>query len=158
ANWQPPANRTEPVALLEQSSASRLQHLVPIRYGRMFKSPFTFLRGSPILMAADLACSPVSGITAQLCGDAHLMNFGLYASPERNLLFDVNDFDETLPGPWEYDVKRLATSFVVAGRSYGMSRATCRDAATACVRSYRERLREYSEMRLLDVWYSRVDA
>jgi uncharacterized protein (DUF2252 family) len=158
AAWHPPAKRPDPVALLEQSSKGRLPHLVPIRYGRMFASPFAFLRGSPIVMAHDLAATPTTGILVQTCGDAHLMNFGVYASPERHLLFDVNDFDETLPGPWEYDVKRLATSVVVAGRSHGMPRASCREAAVACVRSYRERLREYSEMRLLDVWYSHVDA
>jgi uncharacterized protein (DUF2252 family) len=158
AGWQPSGQRVDPVELLKQSNQSRLEHLVPIRYGRMFKSPFAFLRGSPIVMAADLASTPVSGIRVQMCGDAHLMNFGLYASPERNLLFDVNDFDETLPGPWEYDLKRLATSFVVAGRTQGMNRSVCREAALACVRFYRQRLREYSEMRLLDVWYSRVDA
>jgi uncharacterized protein (DUF2252 family) len=158
AVWQPPAHRTDPVTLLEQSSQSRLQPLVPIRYGRMMASPFAFLRGSPIVMTADLAGTPVSGIQVQVCGDAHLMNFGLYASPERNLLFDVNDFDETLPGPWEYDLKRLATSVVVAGRTHGLGRAASREAAAACACSYRERLREYSHMRQLEVWYSRVDA
>jgi uncharacterized protein (DUF2252 family) len=156
--WQPPANRPDPVALLEESNRSRLQHLVPIRYGRMLASPFTFLRGSPIVMAHDLAATPVSGIRVQACGDAHLMNFGVYASPERNLLFDVNDFDETLPGPWEWDIKRLAASFVVAGRSYGRRSSACLEAAGACASSYRQRIREYSRMRLLDVWYSRVDA
>jgi uncharacterized protein (DUF2252 family) len=158
AAWQPLANRPDPVALLEQSSKNRIPHLVPIRYGRMMASPFAFLRGSPIIMANDLAATPTTGIHVQVCGDAHLMNFGVYASPERNLLFDINDFDETLPGPWEYDIKRLATSLVVAGRTYGMSRGSCRDAALACVRSYREHLAEYSAMHLLEVWYSRVDA
>ncbi len=158
AGWAPPANRADPVALLEQSSRSRLPDLVPIRYGRMLASPFTYLRGSPIVMAHDLAATPMSGIHVQLCGDAHLANFGVYASPERNLLFDVNDFDETLPGPWEYDLKRLAASFVVAGRSAGVSEPRCRDAAAACTRAYREHMRRYSGMNLLDVWYSRVDA
>jgi len=156
--WEPPATRADPVALLEESSRARLQHLVPIRYGRMLASPFAFLRGSPVVMAHDLAATPVSGIRVQACGDAHLMNFGVYASPERNLLFDVNDFDETLPGPWEWDIKRLAASFVVAGRSYGCRSTACLQAAQSCVRSYRERTREYSRMRLLDVWYSRVDS
>jgi uncharacterized protein (DUF2252 family) len=158
AAWQPPADRPDPVALLEESNRQRLQHLVPIRYGRMLASPFAYLRGSPIVMAHDLASTPVSGIRVQACGDAHLMNFGVYASPERNLLFDVNDFDETLPGPWEWDLKRLAASFVVAGRSYGRRGADCLEAARACAQSYRERIRAYSRMRLLEVWYSRVDA
>ncbi len=158
AVWAPPADRADPVALLEESSKSRLQNLVPIRYGRMLVSPFTFLRGSPVVMAHDLGATPVSGIRVQACGDAHLMNFGLYASPERNLLFDLNDFDETLPAPWEWDVKRLAASFVVAGRSHGMGGRDCADAARAVARSYRKHIRNYSLMRLLDVWYSRVDA
>jgi uncharacterized protein (DUF2252 family) len=158
AVWQPPANRPDPVALLEQSSKPRLQNLVPIRYGRMMASPFAFYRGSPIVMAHDLAGTPVSGIQTQCCGDAHLMNFGVYASPERNLLFDLNDFDETLPGPWEWDIKRLATSFVVAGRSHGIRHHDCDEAAAACARSYHQRIREDSQMGLLDLWYSRVDA
>jgi uncharacterized protein (DUF2252 family) len=158
AGWQAPADRADPIALLEESSRLRLQSLVPIRYGRMLASPFTFLRGSPIVMAHDLAATPVSGIRTQICGDAHLMNFGVYASPERTLLFDVNDFDETLPGPWEWDVKRLAASCVVAGRSYGLRAHDSMEAARVCARSYRERMREYSAMRLLDLWYSRVDA
>ena len=120
AQWRPPANRSDPVLLLQQSSKGRITDLVPIRYGRMLVSPFAFLRGSSIVMAHDLAATPVTGMQVQLCGDAHLANFGVYASPERNLLFDLNDFDETLPGPWEYDIKRLATSFVVAGRSRNM--------------------------------------
>ena len=124
----------------------------------MLASPFTFLRGSPIVMAHDLAETPVSGIQVQACGDAHLMNFGVYASPERNLLFDLNDFDETLPGPWEWDLKRLAASCVVAGRSHGIRERDCGDAARAAARSYRQRMCEYGDMRLLDVWYSRVDA
>jgi uncharacterized protein (DUF2252 family) len=156
--WRPPAKRADPVALLEQSSKSRIPELVPIRFGRMLASPFAFLRGSAIVMAHDLAATPCTGMQVQLCGDAHLANFGVYASPERNLLFDLNDFDETLPGPWECDVKRLATSFVVAGRSYNISASHCREAAAACAFSYRRHMRFYSEMSLLDVWYSRVDA
>jgi uncharacterized protein (DUF2252 family) len=158
AAWQPPPDRADPVALLEESSRPRIPQLVPIRYGRMLASPFTFLRGSPVVMAQDLAATPVSGIRVQACGDAHLMNFGVYASPERNLLFDLNDFDETLPGPWEWDLKRLAASCVVAGQSYGLRASDCAEAARAAARSYRQRMRTYSRMHLLDIWYSRVDA
>jgi uncharacterized protein (DUF2252 family) len=156
AGWRPAKNRADPIALLEESSRSRLPKLVPIRYGRMLESPFTFLRGSPIVMANDLAGTPVSGITVQIGGDAHLMNFGLYASPERRLLFDLNDFDETLPGPWEWDLKRLAASCVVAGRSHNMREQDAVEAARACGRSYRERMQEYSTMPLLDIYYSHV--
>jgi uncharacterized protein (DUF2252 family) len=124
----------------------------------MLASPFNFLRGSTIVMAHDLATTPVTGFRVQVCGDAHLMNFGVYASPERNLLFDINDFDETLPGPWEWDVKRLASSFLVAGISHGQRPSKCEEAVRGCVRSYRERMLEYGRMHLLDVWYSRVDA
>jgi uncharacterized protein (DUF2252 family) len=140
------------------SNRSRLPHLVPIRHGRMLESPLTFLRGSPVVMAHDLAATPVTGFRAQLCGDAHLRNFGVYASPERHLLFDVNDFDQTLPGPWEWDVKRLAASFFVAARCNGFREADCADAARTCGRFYRTRMREYSQMRLLDIWYAQVDA
>jgi uncharacterized protein (DUF2252 family) len=157
ARWEAPANRADPIALLEESSRLRLQQFVPIRYGRMASSPFAYFRGSPIVMAHDLAATPVSGIRVQASGDAHLMNFGLYASPERNLLFDLNDFDETLAAPWEWDVKRLAASCVVAGRTYSISNRDCADAARAGVESYRQHMRAYSRMRLLDVWYSRVD-
>ena len=157
-SWQAPPDRPDPVALLQESNKTRIPDLVPIRYGRMMISPFTFYRGSPIVMARDLAHTPVSGIRVQACGDCHLMNFGVYASPERNLLFDVNDFDETLPAPWEWDLKRLATSFAVAGRSHGFRARECLEAAEECARSYREQMRSYSRMRLLDVWYSRADA
>ena len=158
AVWQPAHDRPDPIALLEESSRPRVPELIPIRYGRMLASPFTFLRGSPIVMAHDLASTPVSGFRVQACGDAHLMNFGVYASPERNLLFDVNDFDETLPGPWEWDLKRLAASCVVAGRSYGIRTRDCVEAARTSARSYREHMCAYSQMHLLDIWYSRVDA
>jgi uncharacterized protein (DUF2252 family) len=158
AKWKPPDNRADPVDLLTQSNRTRLTHLVPIRYGRMLDSPFSFLRGAAIVMAGDLAATPVTGFRAQLCGDAHLRNFGVYASPERQLLFDVNDFDETLPGPWEWDVKRLAASFYVAGRCNGFKESDCEEAARSCGRSYRRWMRQYSEMSVLDVWYSRVDA
>ena len=127
AQWAPTPDRPDPVDLLEAQARDRIQELLPIRYGRMMASPFAFLRGSAIVMANDLAGTPKSGIQAQLCGDAHLLNFGAYASPERALLFDLNDFDETLPGPWEWDVKRLAASFVVAGRDNGFDAADCRD-------------------------------
>ncbi len=158
ADWKATRKRPDPVAILDESSRPRLQHLVPIRYGRMLESPFAYLRGSPAVMASDLATTPVSGLQVQACGDCHLSNFGLYASPERNLLFDLNDFDETLPGPWEWDVKRLATSCVVAARANGFRKQDASDAARACVRTYRQRMREFGEMRTLDVWYDRVDA
>jgi uncharacterized protein (DUF2252 family) len=158
APWRPPDDRPDPIALLEESNRSRLPNLVPIRYGRMLDSPFSFLRGAAAIMARDLVSTPATGIRAQVCGDAHLRNFGVYASPERSLLFDVNDFDETLPGPWEWDVKRLATSFVVAGRSNHFRDSDCLDIARTCVRSYREKMRTFSRMRLLEIWYSRVDA
>src|SRR5262249_3928930 len=119
AGFEPGAHRIDPVTLLEQQAATRVPELVPIRYGRMLASPFTFYRGAALIMAADLAGTPRSGITTQVCGDAHLMNFGAFASPERRLVFDINDFDETFPGPWEWDVKRLAASFAVAGRERG---------------------------------------
>jgi len=144
------------VDLLEAQAGDRIEDLMPIRYSRMMASPFAFMRGSAIVMANDLAGTPKSGIQAQLCGDAHLLNFGAYASPERALLFDVNDFDETLPGPWEWDVKRLAASLVVAGRDNGFDAASCNEAARASVASYRQRMTEFAAMRELEVWYSRV--
>jgi hypothetical protein len=154
--WAPPSDRPDPVGLLETQDSDRIPDLVPIRYSRMMASPFAFLRGSAIVMAHDLASTPKTGIQAQLCGDAHLSNFGAYASPERALLFDLNDFDETLPGPWEWDVKRLAASFVVAGRENGFDATDCGEAAQASVASYRQRMAEFSEMGELEVWYSRV--
>jgi uncharacterized protein (DUF2252 family) len=157
ASWDP-TGRPSPLRLLEESNRHRLPELVPIRAARMRASPFAFLRGAPAVMAHDLATTPVTGITVQACGDAHLLNFGLFATPERNLSFGLNDFDETLPAPWEWDVKRLATSFVVAGRTVGFDPAVCRRAALAVVRTYREQLAAYAGMRLLEVWYSRVDA
>jgi uncharacterized protein (DUF2252 family) len=156
AEWAPMSDRPDPVDLLEAQARDRIQELLPIRYGRMMASPFAFMRGSAIVMAQDLASTPKSGIRAQLCGDAHLLNFGVYASPERALLFDLNDFDETMPGPWEWDVKRLAASFVVAGRDNGFDAADCRRAAQASVASYRQRMAEFSEMGELEVWYTRV--
>ena len=156
AEWEPAPDRPDPVDLLEAQAKDRLPDLVPIRYSRMMASPFAFMRGSAIVMAQDLASTPKSGIQSQLCGDAHLSNFGLYASPERALLFDLNDFDETLPGPWEWDVKRLAASFVVAGRDNGFDAADCREAAQTSAASYRRRMAEFSEMGELEVWYLRV--
>jgi uncharacterized protein (DUF2252 family) len=145
------------VSLLEEQNRTRLSNLVPLRFERMSASPFSFLRGTAIVMAADLAATPVSGIRVQLCGDAHLNNFGIFATPERNQVFDLNDFDETLPGPWEYDVKRLAASIIVAGRNNGFARDINRQAVLSCLATYRQRMWAYSEMRHLDVWYSRID-
>jgi len=157
AIWEPPVNRRDPINILEESNQDRLPDLVPVRYGRMLRSPFTFLRGSAALTAYDLSSLPKTGIQVQACGDCHLLNFGLFATPERNLAFDINDFDETHPAPWEWDLKRLVTSFVVAGRDQGLSDDDCRTAVLECTRAYRERLREYSRMSPLEVWYSRLD-
>src|ERR1700680_94740 len=157
AIWTPAADRPDPLSLLQEQNRTRLAHLVPLRYSRMAVSPFTFLRGAAIVMAQDLAATPVTGIHAQICGDAHLNNFGIYATPERNQVFDVNDFDETLPGPWEWDIKRLAASIVLAGRTMGFTRDMNRQAVLGCVRSYRQRMWTYGDMRHLDVWYARID-
>jgi uncharacterized protein (DUF2252 family) len=156
--WTPAPDRPDPVALLEEQAASRVPSLVPIRYGRMLVSPFTFYRGAALIMAADLAATPQSGVTVQLCGDAHLSNFGLFGSPERRMLFDINDFDETLPGPWEWDVKRLAASFEVMGRDRGFSPADRRDIVMAAVREYRVRMQEAAGMRSLEAWYEHLEA
>ena len=155
--WAPPRTRRDPVDVLEESNRDRMQQLVPIRYGRMLRSPFTFLRGSAGLMASDLAATPGTGLRVQACGDCHLLNFGLFATPERNLIFDINDFDETLPAPWEWDLKRLAVSFAVAARDNDHSDDDARDAAVACARAYREHLREDSKVSPLDVWYEHLD-
>jgi uncharacterized protein (DUF2252 family) len=157
AEWTPATDRPDPLSLLEEQNRSRLSHLVPLRYARMAASPFAFLRGSAVVMAQDLAATPVTGLQVQVCGDAHLSNFGIYATPERNQVFDVNDFDETLPGPWEWDIKRFTASIVVAGRTNGFPAATNRRAVLNGVQSYREHMRKYSEMRHIDVWYSRID-
>jgi uncharacterized protein (DUF2252 family) len=157
AHWQPSSNR-DAIAILEASNQDRLPELVPIRYGRMLRSPFTFLRGSAGLMAYDLSSLPNTGLNVQACGDCHLLNFGLFATPERNLIFDINDFDETLPAPWEWDIKRLAVSFAVAVRDQRFSDDEARTVASECTRSYREQLREYSKMNPLEVWYDRLDA
>lgn len=156
AFWAEAPSRPDPIALLEAQAATRLPDLVPIRYARMRASPFAFFRGSAIVMAHDLAHTPRTGILAQLCGDCHCSNFGAYASPERTLLFDINDLDETYPGPWEWDVKRLAASVYVAGRQNGFAAADCRRAALAPARAYRLHMAELADMRTLDVWYARV--
>jgi uncharacterized protein (DUF2252 family) len=143
--------------LLEEQNATREPDLVPVRHGRMMISPFTFYRGAAKIMAADLKDTPVAGLGVQLCGDAHLSNFGVFASPERRLLFDLNDFDETLPGPFEYDVKRMAASFAIAGRNNGFSTADTRAAPLASVAAYREAMAGFAQMRTMDIWYSRLD-
>lgn len=157
AVWQVPHDRPDPVALIEKSNQGRLPQLIPIRHGRMLQSPFTFYRGAALNMAADLASTPVSGLRVQACGDCHLMNFGAYATPERRVIFDINDLDETLPAPWEWDVKRLAASFQLACRHNGFGQDSARDAVLSCVRSYRERMAEYSKMCVLDVWYASIN-
>ena len=158
AGWRPSPDRPDPIALLEDQATTRVAELVPIRHGRMAASPFAFFRGGALIMAADLAATPDSGIVAQLCGDAHLSNFGLFASPERHMLFDINDFDETLPGPWEWDVERLAASFEVAGRDLGLSTADRRDVVLTAVAEYRRTMRQASEMGVLEAWYSHLTA
>ena len=158
ANWKAPANRRDPIEILKESNQGRLAGLIPLRYGRMLPSPFTFLRGSAGLMAYDLAGTPVTGLKVQACGDCHLLNFGLFATPERNLIFDINDFDETLPAPWEWDIKRLAVSFVTAVQDIKLGDKQARAAAVECVRAYRVRLRELSKMSPLEVWYDRLDS
>ena len=155
--WAAASDRPDPISLLEESNRTRVQELVPIRYGRMSLSPFTFLRGSAGVMASDLANSPISGIKVQICGDAHLSNFGFFATPERNLVFDVNDFDETLPGPWEWDLKRLAASIVVAGRQNGYTAQENRQAVIACVEEYHTLMQQMVSMCTLDVWYQHFD-
>jgi uncharacterized protein (DUF2252 family) len=156
-HWKPRKDRRDPVELLNESNEGRLPQMVPIRFGRMMQSAFAFYRGSAALMASDLATTPSSGIKVQLCGDAHLANFGMFATPERRVIFDINDFDETLPGPWEWDVKRLATSFIVAGRYIKIPEKDSARAAIASVQSYREHMADYAEMRALDVWYDAID-
>ncbi|NMG06425.1 DUF2252 domain-containing protein [Brasilonema sp. UFV-L1] len=151
-------NRPNPIDLLEVSNQGRIPELIPIRYGRMLQSTFAFLRGSAIIMAADLATTATTDIRVQACGDCHLLNFGGFATPERNLIFDLNDFDETLSAPWEWDVKRLATSIIVAGKDMSLTDKDCYDAAKAAVRAYRLSIQEYAQMGTLAVWYARQDA
>jgi uncharacterized protein (DUF2252 family) len=157
ASWNATHGRADPILLLKQSSKGRIPELIPIRYGRMLQSPFAFYRGAALNMAADLARTPVTGLHVQACGDCHLLNFGMFATPERREIFDINDLDETLPAPWEWDIKRLAASFVLACRSNGFDKNNARDTVLACVRSYRRRMAEYSQMRVLDIWYARLD-
>jgi uncharacterized protein (DUF2252 family) len=157
AEWAPDPQRPDPISMLEESNKTRLEHLVPIRFGRMSTSAFAFYRGTADIMAYDLAKTPVSGIQAQLCGDAHISNFGVYASPERQQVFDVNDFDETLVGPWEWDVKRMAASVVLAGRQKGYTAQESRQAALRCVQRYRESMQQFALMNHLDVWYYHLD-
>ncbi|WP_276379084.1 DUF2252 domain-containing protein [Flavobacterium sp. H4147] len=155
--WRSFKNRKDPVDILIETSVGRVENLLPIRYSRMMESPFTFYRGAAAIMAADLVHTPISGINLQLCGDCHLMNFGGFATPERKLVFDINDFDETFPGPWEWDVKRLAASFVVAGRWRKFSNKICKELAWHVVDSYKRHMQEYSKLSALQIWYSDID-
>jgi uncharacterized protein (DUF2252 family) len=157
SGWVPAADRPDPVDLIVAQDATREADLVPVRHGRMMVSPFTFYRGAAKVMAADLSETPTAGLDAQLCGDAHLSNFGVFASPERQLLFDLNDFDETLPGPFEYDVKRMAASFTIAGRNNGLGAADTRAATLASVRSYRRAMAGFAEMPTMSIWYARLN-
>ena len=154
--WKAPASRRDAVELVLEAEKGRMPDLLPLRHGRMARSAFTFYRGAALTMAADLATTPSTGIRVQCCGDAHLCNFGGFATPERRIIFSINDLDETLPGPWEWDVKRLAASFVVACRDNDLSESSARDTAMACVRSYRSSIAEFSQMRTLELWYQAV--
>jgi uncharacterized protein (DUF2252 family) len=155
--WRPAADRPDPVSLLDEQNRTRDADLVPVRHGRMMASPFTFYRGAAAVMAADLKATPAAGLDAQLCGDAHLSNFGAFASPERKLLFDLNDFDETLPGPFEYDVKRMAASFTIAARNNGFSKSDTQEATKASVTAYREAMASFAQMGTMAVWYAHLD-
>ena len=158
ARWAPSPGRPDPVSLLERQDATRVAELVPIRYGRMLASPLGFFRGSGIVMASDLGSTPVTGLATQICGDAHLANFGMFAAPDRDLVFDVNDFDETLQGPWEWDVKRLAASGAIAARTAGLSRHHARAVARAAARSYRAHMHALADIPTLALWYRRIDS
>ena len=157
AVFEPPARRDDPIKLLERQAKTRVPELVPIRYGRMLVSPFTFYRGAALIMASDLAATPRSGLTVQCCGDAHLSNFGVFASPERRLVFDINDFDETLPGPWEWDVKRLAVSMLIAARDCGFPVKDQERIVLDTVEEYRTAMARFAGMKNLDVWYAHLD-
>jgi uncharacterized protein (DUF2252 family) len=157
SGWAPASDRPDPVALLAEQNRTREPDLVPVRHGRMLVSPFTFYRGAAKIMAADLDDTPVAGLQVQLCGDAHLSNFGMFASPERRLLFDLNDFDETLPGPFEWDVKRMAASFTIAGRNNGFTKADTRASTQASVRAYREAMASFAQMGTMAIWYAHLD-
>jgi uncharacterized protein (DUF2252 family) len=158
AAWAPPRARFDPLSVLEDQAANRIPDLVPIRYGRMAQSPFAFFRGGAAIMAADLAGTPASGLRAQLCGDAHLLNFGMFATPERSLVFGLNDFDETLPGPIEWDIERLAASIEIAGRDLGFAPTERENAVLATIRAYREAMLSFAEMRNIEVWHARLPA
>ena len=158
ADFRPAPDRPDPISLLEEQAVSRVSELVPIRYGRMSVSPFTFFRGAALIMASDLAAAPRSGLSVQTCGDAHMLNFGVFASPERNLVFDLNDFDETLPGPWEWDVKRLAASIEIGGRDRGFTDRERKQAVLAAAEQYRLTLADLAGQPNLTVWYAKVDA
>ena len=155
--WKAASDRPDPIVLLEQQDETREPDLVPVRHGRMMVSPFTFYRGAARIMAVDLENTPRAGLTVQLCGDAHLSNFGAFASPERRLLFDLNDFDETLPGPFEYDVKRMAASFLIAAQNNGFAKADAKAVTMAAVAAYRRAMAEFAQMRTLDIWYAHRD-
>jgi len=157
AKWEPLSDRADPVEILEAQARTRVSELVPIRYARMAASPFAFFRGAAAVMAADLATTPVSGLRVQMCGDAHLSNFGAFAAPDRRLVFDLNDFDETVPGPWEWDVKRLTASFDIAGRENGFKAKQRREVVLSAARHYREAMRGFAALSDLDVWYARLD-
>src|SRR5881227_2697682 len=157
SGWEPAIDRPDPVSLLEEQNTTREPDLVPVRHGRMMVSPFTFYRGAAKIMAADLKDTPTAGLDVQLCGDAHLSNFGVFASPERTLVFDLNDFDETLPGPFEYDVKRLAASFTIAAGNNGFSEIDASAATLTAATAYRESMAKFAAMRTLDVWYAHLD-
>jgi hypothetical protein len=158
AGWKPPAGRPDPIELVLRAEKGRLPELLPLRHGRMVRSAFTFYRGSALAMASDLASTPVNGVKVQCCGDAHLCNFGGFATPERRVIFSINDLDETLPGPWEWDVKRLAASFVIACRDNGLGEGVAEDATLTCVRTYRESMAEYAELKTLELWYQALAA
>jgi uncharacterized protein (DUF2252 family) len=158
AGWKAPSQRPDPIATLLATSRNRLEHLLPLRYGRMSRSPFAFMRGMPAMMGTDLATTPLTGIKVQACGDCHLGNFGAFASPERRVLFDLTDFDETTPGPWEFDVKRLAVSFVLLARQHGYDKAAAHGVTLTMLRAYRTRLQEFADMSPLDVWYYIIDS
>ena len=156
AGWKAPKDRHDPIALLQESNEGRIPELIPVRFGRMMQSPFTFYRGSAGIMAADLATTAQSGLRVQACGDAHMLNFGGFATPERQIVFDINDLDETLPAPWEWDIKRLTASVVIAGQHLRLSETQAARAATATVQSYREHMADYASMRALEVWYDTI--
>lgn len=158
ARWAPPPSRRDPIEIIVESNKGRLRKLIPIRYGRMMKSPLAFLRGSAAIMAYDLSFGQDTGIRSQACGDCHLSNFGVFATPERNVIFDINDFDETLPAPFEWDVKRLATSFFVAGKGNGFSEKKCTAIVRSMIGSYRDAMQKFAKMQILEQWYSRADA